>query len=57
MHLAQGKLAYNGKIGYISQTAWLLNASLKDNILFYEPYEEAKYQEIIKLCELEDDIK
>lgn len=40
-----------------SAQAWLLNATLRENILFYNQYDEKKYQEIIKICELEDDIK
>ena len=50
-----GKVAKNGSIAYIGQTAFLLNASIKDNILFHQPFDEQKYKEcLIKCCLMED---
>ena len=47
----------DGKISYASQTPFIVNASLKDNILFYSEYNEEKYNQVIKFCELEKDIE
>lgn len=33
-----------GICAYVPQTAWLLNASIKDNILFHLPYDEKRYK-------------
>lgn len=52
-----GKMEKNGKIGFIPQNSFLLNASLRDNILFGLPYDEQKYKNILKICELAPDIK
>ena len=41
----------------MSQTTWLKNATLKENILFGKEFEAKKYNEIIKICELNDDLK
>ena len=47
----------DGKISYASQTPFIVNASLKDNILFYSEYNEDRYNQVIKFCELEKDIE
>ncbi|XP_072039246.1 ATP-binding cassette sub-family C member 9-like [Amphiura filiformis] len=46
---------YNG-VAYSAQTAWIVNASLKDNILFGKPYEETRYTQVIAACALQPDI-
>ncbi|GJJ75169.1 hypothetical protein EMPS_07527 [Entomortierella parvispora] len=46
-----------GRIAYVPQQAWILNATLKDNILFGKPYDQEKYQRIITACGLLPDIE
>ena len=46
-----------GKISFVSQTAWIQNASLRANILFGLEYEEIKYKAVIFACGLEFDLK
>ena len=36
---------------------WIINATIKDNILFGLPYEERRYRKVIAACSLLDDIK
>ncbi|KAF8438137.1 hypothetical protein L210DRAFT_968152 [Boletus edulis BED1] len=45
-----------GVCAYVPQTAWLRNASIKDNILFNLPCDEERYQKTIKACALESDL-
>ena len=53
----RGNVSKNGSVAFISQSPFLLNASIKDNILFYSKYEEERYKEcLLKSCLL-DDIK
>ena len=47
----------DGTISYASQTPFIVNATLKENILFYSEYDEERYNQIIKYCELEKDIE
>ena len=47
----------DGTISYASQTPFIVNSTLKENILFYSEYDEERYNQIIKYCELEKDIK
>ncbi|KAG8216833.1 P-loop containing nucleoside triphosphate hydrolase protein [Butyriboletus roseoflavus] len=46
----------DGVCAYVPQTAWLRNASIKDNILFNLPYDEERYKKTLKACALESDL-
>ena len=39
------------------QIPWLFSGTVRDNILFGEPYEESKYGRIIEACALAVDIQ
>ena len=39
-----------------SQTAWLMNASLRDNILLGQDYDAERYSQVIRCCALQRDI-
>ena len=47
-----GTSILRGRVGYTAQQAWILNGSLRDNILFGSEYQPAKYQRVIRLCAL-----
>lgn len=36
---------------------WIQNATVRDNIIFGKPYDETRYNKVIRACCLEDDIK
>ncbi|KAL2016763.1 hypothetical protein VTK56DRAFT_3111 [Thermocarpiscus australiensis] len=42
---------------YVAQQAWLVNGSIKDNILFSAPYDEQRYRDVIVACALERDLE
>ena len=49
----------HGKLAYFSQTPFLLNATLKANVLFShvdEPVDEEKYQRALECCALMPDL-
>ncbi|KZT01063.1 multidrug resistance-associated ABC transporter [Laetiporus sulphureus 93-53] len=46
-----------GVCAYVPQSAWLRNASIKDNILFDLPYVEERYRKTLQVCALESDLK
>lgn len=52
----KGSLQYAGNIAYVPQSAWLMNATFRENILFYNEYDEIKYQKILNICKLKNDI-
>ncbi|CAO1633602.1 unnamed protein product [Sympodiomycopsis kandeliae] len=41
---------------YCPQSAWLLSASVKENILFGRPYDEQRYQDTLRRCCLAPDL-
>lgn len=42
---------------YVPQIPWIENCSLKDNILFGLPYDEARYLQVIDACALTKDLE
>ena len=50
------KIIINGSISYVSQIPWIRNATVKDNILFFNKYDEEKYNKSIELSELRADL-
>ncbi|TDL15052.1 P-loop containing nucleoside triphosphate hydrolase protein [Rickenella mellea] len=49
-------LPRDGGIAYAAQESWVLNETVKENILFGEPYDERRYQNVLKQCALERDL-
>ncbi|KAI9320842.1 hypothetical protein BX666DRAFT_2119002 [Dichotomocladium elegans] len=43
-------------LAYVSQTAWLQNASIRDNITFGLPYVEKRYRATLYACALDKDM-
>ncbi len=56
MVVAKGSLEVGGHIAYVPQSPWVQNLSLRNNILFGMPYDEAKYRDVIHACALELDL-
>ncbi|KAG9252175.1 multidrug resistance-associated protein [Emericellopsis atlantica] len=44
-------------IAYVAQAAWLVNANIRNNILFAAPYDEQRYKDVIVACALERDLE
>lgn len=49
MKIEQGRVSIDGSFAYVSQQAWIMNSSLKDNILFGESLDPRK-QVILYVC-------
>ncbi|XP_030649011.1 multidrug resistance-associated protein 5 [Chanos chanos] len=56
MTLLGGSLAVSGGFAYVAQQAWILNDSLRENILFGKEYNEEKYNSVLEACCLMPDI-
>ncbi|XP_044266867.1 ATP-binding cassette subfamily C member 4-like isoform X2 [Tribolium madens] len=52
----RGAVQIGGTISYVNQEPWLFAGSVKQNILFGQPMVKEKYQEVIRVCALQDDI-
>lgn len=46
-----------GLIAYVSQSAWIQNATLRENILLFKEYNKSKLDKILDICELRTDLK
>ncbi|KAF9919569.1 Multidrug resistance-associated protein 6 [Linnemannia zychae] len=56
MYKLNGKVELYGRVAYVPQQAWICNATLKDNILFGNEYDETKYRRVLFASGLEPDI-
>ncbi|XP_039623577.1 multidrug resistance-associated protein 5-like [Polypterus senegalus] len=56
MTLTEGTLAVSEGISYAAQQPWILNESLKENILFGEDFHEDRYNAVLDGCCLLPDI-
>ena len=46
----------NGKLAYVPQVSWIQNESIRNNILFFKEYNEALYNNVIDITQLNQDI-
>ena len=47
----------SGSISYVQQTPWILNQTVKDNILFGEKEDKSRYNKTVKSCQLLKDFR
>lgn len=55
MNKTSGRVNTIGSIAYVSQQAWIQNATLRDNIIFGKPFDKDLYAKIIEACALKPD--
>lgn len=56
MERAKGRVALGGRMAYVAQQAWILNDTLRNNVLFGQPFDQARWDTVIKACSLEADL-
>ncbi|KAJ7172563.1 multidrug resistance-associated ABC transporter [Mycena filopes] len=57
MRRTSGTVVFGGTIAYVPQTAWIRNATLRQNVLFGQREDEDKFRKIIRACSLEHDLE
>ncbi|XP_011616814.2 canalicular multispecific organic anion transporter 2 isoform X2 [Takifugu rubripes] len=57
MEKLEGEVSIRGSVAYVPQQAWIQNATLRDNILFGETYNEQKYCCVLEACALTADLE
>lgn len=56
MERLKGEVIVRGTLSYCQQSAWIQNATIRDNILFGLPFESEKYEKTIHLSALASDL-
>ncbi|KAK4175628.1 P-loop containing nucleoside triphosphate hydrolase protein [Triangularia setosa] len=51
----KGDVEISGSVAYVSQSSWIMNATVKENIIFGYRYDSNFYEKTVKACALLDD--
>ena len=57
MTLEPGEDGLTESVAYCAQQAWLVNDTIKQNILFASPYDEQRYRNVLDACALNRDLE
>jgi ATP-binding cassette subfamily C (CFTR/MRP) protein 1 len=57
VHKVSGEVVTRGKIAYVAQQPWIMNASVRDNVLFGHRFDAEFYKRTVEACALTDDLK
>ncbi|KAF9115491.1 Multidrug resistance-associated protein 1 [Mortierella sp. AM989] len=57
MYKQFGTVKVFGDLAYVPQQAWIINTSVRDNILFGKPFDQEKYDRVIYASGLKPDIE
>lgn len=57
MRQTTGRTQQGSNIAYCSQYAWIQNATVRDNIIFGQPYNKEWYNKVVDACALKPDFK
>ncbi|KAJ5925970.1 oligomycin resistance ATP-dependent permease yor1 [Penicillium verhagenii] len=57
MRKVQGTLKFHSDRAFCPQTAWIQNATVRDNILFGAPFDPEWYDKVITACQLRRDLQ
>ncbi|KAK2963551.1 Multidrug resistance-associated protein [Blattamonas nauphoetae] len=54
---SNGTVCLKGSIASCPQVAWINNSTVRGNIVFGMPFDEAKYADVIRVCAMEKDLQ
>jgi ABC-type multidrug transport system fused ATPase/permease subunit len=53
----EGYVSVRGKLSYCCEKPWIINATIRENILFGSEFNETRYNEVVDICQLGVDMK
>jgi ATP-binding cassette subfamily C (CFTR/MRP) protein 1 len=56
LYKLSGEVTVRGRIAFVAQNAWIMNASVRENILFGNRFNPQLYEKTIKACALSEDL-
>lgn len=57
MKKLSGEVVFGGSTSYFAQSPWVVNATLKENILFGRQYDKDKFEAVLSACALGPDLE
>ncbi|KAJ2886454.1 Canalicular multispecific organic anion transporter 1 [Coemansia aciculifera] len=57
MPLKSGRGCVYGRIGYVEQKPWIMNATFRDNVLMGADFDEAYFWQVVDACALAADVR
>lgn len=57
LNLRSGRAEVAGKVAYVPQQAWILNDTVRNNIVFGSPFDPVKYREALRVTQLLQDLQ
>ncbi|KAG9319523.1 hypothetical protein KVV02_003122 [Mortierella alpina] len=57
MYKYTGSVRACGSLAFVAQSAWILNDTVRNNILFGHEYDKERYLQVIRACALAPDLK
>ncbi|TCD67438.1 hypothetical protein EIP91_012410 [Steccherinum ochraceum] len=57
MRRTRGDVVFSSSISYVPQSAWIMNATLRENIIFGRHDDETRFRDMISACCLEHDLE
>ena len=57
MEVSNGTVAVGGSVAYAAQQAWIINATVKENVSFGKVFDEARWGECVDACCLATDLE
>lgn len=51
-----GEIKIGGSVAYVEQEPWIINGSIRRNILMGQPYDQVKYESVLNCCCLLEDL-
>ncbi|KAF9139964.1 hypothetical protein BGX30_007218 [Mortierella sp. GBA39] len=56
MYKQEGTICVRGRIAYVPQQAFIVNATVRDNIIFGNPFDQEHYRRVLTACGLDPDL-
>lgn len=54
--LKRGRIVQEGTLAYVCQRPWIFSGTVRENILFGEPYSEERFAAVVTACRLDETI-